>query len=75
MTAHTTNTNLIWMVIIRQVAHGSYEGPYDPTTATATWDFFTSGYVLRMSRFLRRRCPFTRGRLEALFDVVRKRGN
>ena len=27
-----------------------------------------------MSRFLRRRCPFPRGRREALFDVVRKRG-
>ena len=49
-------------------------GPYDPTTATATWDFFTSGCVLRMSRFLRRRCPFPRGRREVLFDVVRKRG-
>jgi len=35
--------------------------------------FFTSGCVLRMSRFLRRRFPFTRGR-QALFDVVRKRG-
>ena len=49
-------------------------GPYDPTTATATWDFFTSGCVLRMSRFLRRQCPFPHGRREALFDVVRKRG-
>ena len=52
----------------------AYYGPYDPTTATATWDFFTSGCVLRMSIFLRRRYPFPRGRREALFDVVRKRG-
>ena len=27
-----------------------------------------------MSRFLRRRFPFTRGRQQALFDIVRKRG-
>ena len=32
--------------------------------------FFTSGCVLRMSIFLRRRFPFTRGRQQALFDVA-----
>ena len=51
-----------------------YQGPYDSTTATATWVIFTSGRVLRISRFLRRRFPFTRGRQQALFDVVGKRG-
>ena len=48
--------------------------PYDSTTATATWVIFTSGRVLRMSRFLSRRSPFTRGRQQALFDVEGKRG-
>ena len=37
------------------------------------WDFFTSCCLPGMSRFLRRQCPFTHGRQEALFDVVRKR--
>ena len=36
--------------------------------------FFTSGRVLRISRFLRRRSPAARGRQQALFDVVGKRG-
>lgn len=35
---------------------------------------FSPSCVFRISRFPRRRFPFTRGRQQALFDVVRKRG-
>lgn len=41
-------------------------------TTMATWAVFSSSCVLHISRFLRGLFPITRGRQQALFDVIQK---